>query len=602
MSIKYRKWLASGLAFLLSTALFAALSGGSLADPGPKYLIRADVTASLGGTFTDDPVNPGITITIPPGALTADAELEVELKTNPKPVGGNQTAASPAFKIELEKAGDDDDSDDDKNGDKLELTRPMKVAITANPAPVHPQLGEIAIRENGKWQRMTANFYRASTSTVVTLTQRTEGQFRVAHRTLQARTGPEVERGRVLYFDETWGDEAFFGDLFQLHEVLNAVDPFTAAGVGAQIDITKVPQPIVDVLIGDDYDAKVAALGDPATTRALIKADAVLGIKGIFDDPVNPDRLTSVGLTCALCHVTVTPTSFQLAPPPADPVPLPIGMPVLGPPNTKMNAGLILSLTPLVQTGSENPNIDQYQSWGPGNFDARFLPGNPLDDHVNNPSSIPPHWNYVDLAEQEYTITWPGILRLRPDNNSLGAGPGCGIDLVLGVNGAFLTPNAAIQNFEIANPIPPEIEAALIQAEIDEPGTVLQLNDLLDLEAFLQSIVSPPPGAFDEAKAEAGMALFYGKANCVACHETAEGTGDEGFFTNIVVNPPQGLLAIGIKTPGLRGLAFTAPYFHDGSAATLADVVARYTSPDIPETPPLTAAEQEAVVEYLKSL
>jgi mono/diheme cytochrome c family protein len=318
---------------------------------------------------------------------------------------------------------------------------------------------------------------------------------------------------------------------------------------------------------------------------------------------MNPDKLTSAGLTCALCHVTVTPTPFQLAPPPAEPVPLPIGFPILGPPNTKMNAGLILSLTPLVQAGSENPNIDQYQSWGPGNFDPRFLPGNPIDDGVNNPSNFPPHWNYIDLAEQEYTVTWPGILQLRPDNHSLGAGPGCGIDLVFGINGAFLTPNSVIQNFEIANPIPPEIEAALIQAEIDEPGTVLQLDDLLNLEAFLQSIVSPAPGPFDEAKAEVGLALFYDRANCVACHETEEGTGDEGFFTNIVENPPQGLLSIGIKTPGLRGLAFTAPYFHDGSAATLADVVERYTSPDIPEVPEdLTAEEQEAVVEYLKSL
>jgi len=125
---------------------------------------------------------------------------------------------------------------------------------------------------------------------------------------------------------------------------------------------------------------------------------------------------------------------------------------------------------------------------------------------------------------------------------------------------------------------------------------------MLDLEAFMQSIVSPEPGAFDETKAEAGWRLFYGKANCVACHKSAEGTGDAGYFTNIVENPPQGLLALGIKIPGLRGLSLTAPYFHDGSAATLADVVARYTSTDIPQVPELNTEEQEALVEYLKSL
>jgi cytochrome c peroxidase len=61
---------------------------------------------------------------------------------------------------------------------------------------------------------------------------------------------------------------------------------------------------------------------------------------------------------------------------------------------------------------------------------------------------------------------------------------------------------------------------------------------------------------------------------------------------------------LGIKTPGLRGLAYMAPYFHDGSAAPLAGVVSGYLSTNIPEVPEdLTAQQQqEALVEYLKSL
>ena len=162
---------------------------------------------------------------------------------------------------------------------------------------------------------------------------------------------------------------------------------------------------------------------------------------------------------------------------------------------------------------------------------------------------------------------------------------------------------ASLKNIEIANDLPQEFWDRIAVAQINEPGNILAKQDLLDLEAFMQSIVSPPPGPFDEAKAEAGMELFFGKANCVACHQSAEGTGEGIFLTNIVENPPQGLLSIGIKVPGLRGLEHTAPYFHDGSAATLADVVQRYTSSDIPEVPSeLTADEQEALVEYLKSL
>ncbi|HHJ14071.1 MAG TPA: c-type cytochrome [Gammaproteobacteria bacterium] len=438
---------------------------------------------------------------------------------------------------------------------------------------------------------------------VLTRTTNTHPRLRPVFRTLQARSGPEVERGRELYMEETWGDEAFWGDFFELHKVLNNVTPAMAVAIGAQVDITKVPQPIVDVMLSDNFAAKQAALEDPAVARALLKADAVVGVRGVYDDPDNPDMMTSVGLTCAICHVTVQPTPFQLEAD-ADPVLLPIGPVVFGPPNTRIDPGLLLSFTPRVQPGgSENVNIEQYQSWGPGRVDPRFFPNNPFNDGVFNPSSIPPHWNYLDLAEQGYAATWIGVLQLRPDNHSLASAPECGIDLVLDRNGAWGTPNASIQDIEIGNPLPQEFLDRLEVAEINEPGNELRRQDLLDLEAFLQSIVSPAPGPFDEAMAEKGWRLFFGKANCAACHGSGEGTGAEGqYFTNIVENPPQGLLSIGIKTPGLRGLAYTAPYFHDGSAATLADVVARYTSPDIPEVPELSAEEQAALVEYLKSL
>jgi cytochrome c peroxidase len=59
-------------------------------------------------------------------------------------------------------------------------------------------------------------------------------------------------------------------------------------------------------------------------------------------------------------------------------------------------------------------------------------------------------------------------------------------------------------------------------------------------------------------------------------------------------------LANGIKTPGLRGLGRTAPYFADGSAATLEDVVKTYVDQGI--VPVLTEDEQAAIAEYMKSL
>ena len=53
------------------------------------------------------------------------------------------------------------------------------------------------------------------------------------------------------------------------------------------------------------------------------------------------------------------------------------------------------------------------------------------------------------------------------------------------------------------------------------------------------------------------------------------------------------------RTTPLRGLALHPPYFHDGSAATLADVVGHYNNV---RKLGLTADAQRSLVEYLKSL
>src|SRR5262249_31453362 len=71
------------------------------------------------------------------------------------------------------------------------------------------------------------------------------------------------------------------------------------------------------------------------------------------------------------------------------------------------------------------------------------------------------------------------------------------------------------------------------------------------------------------------------------------------------------LLDVGaFRTPSLRNVALTAPYFHDGSAATLEDVVRFYVKGGNPnlnrdwqlEPLPLTESEQHDLVEFLKAL
>lgn len=559
-------------------------------------LIKALVPASLGGSFADNPDNPTVTVTIPPGALSADARLRVSLVDDDdadENLTSNQMPASPVYNIRLSKAGG-------KNGSrgKLQLITPITLEISADPTPTHPQLGEIAIKEKGRWQRLDANFYRASDTTVVSLTDQIRGKYRVMHRQLQTVSGPAVERGRDVLMYETFGNENFFGDVIGLHELLNNVDPVSAVSLGVQVDLTRVPAEIVAVMVGDDLDAKDAALADPATTRALIKAGAVIGVKGVYatDAPAD-NEMIGAGLTCSLCHVNAATTDFELN---AGTVALPIGAPQFnGVPNTSIDSGTILSLTPFVQNAGQAV-IDILQSWGPGLFDIRALPDNPLEDNAVNPTINPPIWNFVDLAEQGYTFGWDGLfVDDGINNNALASQAEAVYDLVMHGNGAFGMPNGNLPP-ELSVTPPQELVEALVLAETLQPGNDIDTDKLLDLQAWMRSITSPSPGVFNEARAEEGFQLFYGKANCVACHSSPELTGP-GLFTDITEQPPTGDLAGGIHVPGLRGVSYTAPYFHDASVATLSAAVARLVERGAP-VPPLNAEEQDALVEYLKSL
>ena len=121
-----------------------------------------------------------------------------------------------------------------------------------------------------------------------------------------------------------------------------------------------------------------------------------------------------------------------------------------------------------------------------------------------------------------------------------------------------------------------------------------------------------------------GFRLFSdpGKANCVACHHapnfTDNGFHNIGLAAYAVANPDMGRFAIkpvpamrgAFKTPTLRDVALTAPYFRDGSAKTLMDVMEFYNRGGVsaqdrsPQVKPLNLArpEMEDVVAFLQAL
>jgi cytochrome c peroxidase len=158
------------------------------------------------------------------------------------------------------------------------------------------------------------------------------------------------------------------------------------------------------------------------------------------------------------------------------------------------------------------------------------------------------------------------------------------------------------------------------------------------LASFLRTIKSTDSpydrfvaGAADALSPEAqqGLQIFRIKARCIFCHveplftdeslhntgvawrPDADASGSGSFQDNgrYVVTSVQRDLGK-FKTPTLREIALTAPYMHDGSLKTLADVVEFYDQGGRrnPFMTPLiraiglTAEEKQALVKFLESL
>jgi cytochrome c peroxidase len=119
--------------------------------------------------------------------------------------------------------------------------------------------------------------------------------------------------------------------------------------------------------------------------------------------------------------------------------------------------------------------------------------------------------------------------------------------------------------------------------------------------------------------AKRGFALFNGKANCAACHSgwnfTDQSFHDIGVKSDDIgraqLMPDIPEMMHAFKTPSLRNITQRAPYMHDGSVATLRDVVKHYTEGNFVRRPSLSAeiksitltdGEIEDIVTFLNSL
>jgi cytochrome c553 len=395
------------------------------------------------------------------------------------------------------------------------------------------------------------------------------------------------EQGREIFRFDTFGDEAFWGDALQLHRAIEGealggvgpgVSPRTALAVGLKVDSAALPESLERALAKGRVD-----LDDPATTLALLKLNAVVGVKGLF---AQDGTLRSLGLTCASCHSTV---DDSLAPG--------IGRRLDGWPNRDLNVGAIVSLAPNKAPITDLLQVDEatlntvLAAWGPGKFDAElFLDGKGFrPDGKSAATLIPPAFGLAGVNLHTFT-GWGSVTYWNAFVANLEMhGKGTFFDSRL--NDPVKFPVAARAGFfDVRNTpdlITPKL-AALHAYQLGLPAP------------------KPPAGTFDAAAARRGKAIFTGKATCANCHvpplftepgwnlhEPAEICTD-AFQANR--SPDERY-----RTTPLKGLFAHAKggFWHDGRFPTLNAVVDHY---DGCFGLGLTAREKSDLVQYLRSL
>jgi hypothetical protein len=370
--------------------------------------------------------------------------------------------------------------------------------------------------------------------------------------------------GRETFRFDTFGDEVFWGDTLRLHEAIAGerfggvgpgLPPSAALNLGLKVDLGALPDDVVQAL-----DAGQVDLDDPATILALLELDAVVGLKGFFDDAGN---LSSVGIQCALCHSTVD-DSFVPG----------IGQRLDGWANRDLDIGAIIALAPDLGFFVDLLGIDEdtvrtvLRSWGAGKFDAELI----LDGKAFRPDGkpaatlIPPAFGLAGVNLH----TWTGWGSVTHWNAFVA-------NLEMGGQGTFFDPRL---NDAEQFPIAAREGFGDLRSDPD-----LITSKLAALHLYQLAIPAPPPpdGSFDPESAARGEELFNGEAGCARCHvpplytepgwnlHAPEEIGIDSFQAD---RSPERAY----RTAPLRGLwtHTQGGFYHDGRFRTLQEVIDHY--------------------------
>ena len=396
-----------------------------------------------------------------------------------------------------------------------------------------------------------------------------------------------VAQGKQIFRYDTFGDQAFWSGTLQLDKAIEGaknggvgggVSPKTALALGLKVDANALPKPVVAAI-----KAGKVNLNDPATTITLLKLNAVVGVKGFFD---KKGKLTSVGLTCAVCHSTVD-NSFAPG----------IGSRLDGWPNRDLNVGAIVAATPNHKPLTDLLGVNEatlqkvLASWGPGKFDAEvFLDGKAFrPDGKSAATLIPPAFGLAGVNLHTFegwgSVTYWNAFVANLEMHGIGNFTDTRLD------NAAKFPIAAKSRF----------------------GHVRNSQDLISsklpaLHVYQLTLKAPTPpkGSFDPAAAARGKAVFMGQGKCATCHmpptysepgynlHTPASICTDAFQAD---RSPDGMY----RTTPLKGLFAHAKggFYHDGRYPDLLSVVAHYDScMDLG----LSAGQESDLVQFLKSI
>lgn len=434
---------------------------------------------------------------------------------------------------------------------------------------------------------LLAAFVAALTSTSAGADER---PGKVAVRKTTANRVLLFKEGRKTFRYDTFGDEAFWGDALKLHQAVAGeknggvgpgLSPRAALGLGLKVDVEALPKNLRTKLRQGRVD-----LDDPASTLALLKLNAVLGVTGIFD---KAGKIKSMGIQCALCH-SVVDDSFAPG----------IGLRLDGWANRDLNVGAIIAFAPDLSPVANVLQVSETEvrtvlnAWGPGKFDAELL----LDGKGFRPDGktaatlIPPAYGLTGVNLH----TWTGWGSISHWNAFVAV-------LEMHGKGRFFDPRL---NDPEQFPVAARNGFGDVQIAPEEDRVTSKLPALQYYQLSLKAPVPRPGKDFNVAAANRGEIVFSDKANCNRCHSQPLGTepgwnmhaaeeiGIDDFQANR--SPDRRY-----RTAPLAGI-FSRPtggFYHDGRFADLLEVVNHY---DGVFSLSLTDAEKLDLVEYLKSL